>query len=229
MWLTAALPVWAMQAGAPQKPAPAQPAPAAPAQPKPAPTAEKPAPAPAAQKPAPPATTTPKPAAPAPAPAAPAQKPAAPPAPAAAAPKAPEKPAPDAPAPPAKPSASASAANPLPGENYNYDPAGRRDPFLNLLGTGAQPIISRRGEGLAGLSVNELSVRGVMQSKGQFIGMVQGPDGKTYMAHAGDKLLDGTVRAVNAEGLIIVQEVSDPLSLVKQREVSKKLRSLEAR
>ena len=45
----------------------------------------------------------------------------------------------------------------------------------------------------------------------------------------GDKLLDGTVRAVNAEGLIIVQDVSDPLSLVKQREVSKKLRSLEAR
>lgn len=216
MWLAVASPVSAMQAATPQKPTPPQPAPAAPAQPKPAP------PPAASQKPAPPPATTPKPAAPAPAPA-PSQKPAAP-TPAPAAPG--QKPA----APPPKPPAQAPApSNPLPVENYTYDPAGRRDPFLNLLGTGSQPIVSRRGEGLAGLSVNELSVRGVMQSKGQFIGMVQGPDGKTYMARAGDKLLDGTVRAVNAEGLIIVQDVSDPLSLVRQREVSKKLRSLEAR
>ena len=217
MCLAVASPVSAMQAATPQKPTPPQPAPAAPAQPKPAP------PPAAAQKPAPPPATTQRPAAPAPAPA-PAQPPAAPtPAPAPAAPA--QRPA----APPPRTAPAPTASNPLPVENYTYDPAGRRDPFLNLLGAGSQPIVSRRGEGLAGLSVNELSVRGVMQSKGQFIGMVQGPDGKTYMARAGDKLLDGTVRAVNAEGLIIVQDVSDPLSLVKQREVSKKLRSLEAR
>ena len=50
-----------------------------------------------------------------------------------------------------------------------------------------------------------------------------------YFRHTGDRLFDGIVRAVNAEGLVIVQEVNDPLSLVKQREVSKKLRSLEAK
>lgn len=120
--------------------------------------------------------------------------------------------------------------NLLPTENYTYDPAGRRDPFLNLLGTGSEPrITSRRGEGAAGLSVNEISVRGVMLSKGAFIAMVQGPDAKTYMVRQGDKFQDGSVKAVNAEGLVIVQEVSDPLSLVKQREISKKLRSLEAK
>ena len=43
----------------------------------------------------------------------------------------------------------------------------------------------------------------------------------------GDKLADGAVKAVTAEGLVIVQEVNDPLSLVKQREVRKPLRSLE--
>jgi Tfp pilus assembly protein PilP len=87
----------------------------------------------------------------------------------------------------------------------------------------------QRGEGKAGLSVAELSVRGVMQSRGAFIATVQGPDGKTFIIHAGDKLADGLVRAVNAEGIVVVQEVNDPLSLVKQREVSKKLRSLEAK
>jgi Tfp pilus assembly protein PilP len=130
------------------------------------------------------------------------------------------------------PAGSAAAPQAGPPENYTYDPAGRRDPFLDLLSTGSEPRVvstGRRGEGAAGLSVGEISVRGVMQSRGAFYAMVQGPDGKTYMMHPGDKLLDGTVKSVNAEGIVIVQEVNDPLSLVKQREISKRLRSLEAK
>jgi len=59
------------------------------------------------------------------------------------------------------------------------------------------------------------------------IAMVQGPDNKTYMLRQGDRLADGAVQAVTAEGLVIMQEVNDPLSLVKQRVVRKPLRSLE--
>ena len=129
------------------------------------------------------------------------------------------------------PAGSARATPVEPPENYTYDPAGRRDPFLDLLTTGSEPrtVVSRRGEGAAGLSVGDISVRGLMQSRGGFYAMVQGPDGKTYMMHPGDKLLDGTVKSVNAEGLVMVQEVNDPLSLVKAREITKKLRSLEAK
>jgi len=57
--------------------------------------------------------------------------------------------------------------------------------------------------------------------------MVQGPDNKTYIVRANDHLLDGTVKAVTPQGLVIMQEVSDPLSLVKQKEVRKMLRGLE--
>ncbi len=57
--------------------------------------------------------------------------------------------------------------------------------------------------------------------------MVQGPDNKTYLVRQNDKLLDGTVKAVNAQGLLVLQEVNDPLSLVKQKEVRKMLRGLE--
>ena len=53
--------------------------------------------------------------------------------------------------------------------------------------------------------------------------MVQGPDNRTYMLRQGDQLADGAVQAVTAEGLVIVQEVNDPLSLVKQRVVRKPL------
>ena len=110
-----------------------------------------------------------------------------------------------------------------------YSPDGRRDPFLSLLGVGADRggAAPRRGDGVAGMTIAEISVRGILQSRGILIAMVQGPDNKTYMVRQGDQLADGAVKAVTAEGLVIVQEVNDPLSLVKQREVRKPLRAAE--
>jgi Tfp pilus assembly protein PilP len=138
----------------------------------------------------------------------------------------PPAPAPQTPAPAAQ--AKAAAPAPPAPEIYTYDPGSRRDPFLNLLGTGgdARPA-SKHGEGPAGMSTAEISVRGVMQSRGELIAMVQGPDSKTYVVHQGDKFLDGTIKSITPQGLIVLQEVNDPLSLVKQREVRKLLRSIE--
>ena len=77
------------------------------------------------------------------------------------------------------------------------------------------------------MTVGEISVRGIMQSKGALVAMIQGPDNKTYIVHQGDKLLDGAIKIITPQGLIVIQEVNDPLSLVRQREVRKLLRSLE--
>ena len=127
--------------------------------------------------------------------------------------------------------AVAPVGAPLPGlppvETYTYDPAGRRDPFLNLIAaTGARG--EKKGEGgAAGMSISEVSVRGVMQSRGKLVAMIMGPDNKTYIVHQGDKLLDGAIRLITPQGLVIDQEVNDPLSVVRQREVRKLLRGLE--
>ena len=122
----------------------------------------------------------------------------------------------------------AAGQPPRPPETYVYNSEGRRDPFVNLLGTGSEPrAASKRGEGAAGLMVSEISVRGIMQSRGALVAMVQGPDNKTYIVHQGDKFLDGRIKTITPQGLIIIQEVNDPLSLVKQREIRKLLRSLE--
>ena len=120
------------------------------------------------------------------------------------------------------------ASQPPPPEAYTYRPDGRRDPFQNLLGTGSDKnVISHKSEGPAGMTLGEISIRGIMQSKGALVAMIQGPDTKTYIVHQGDKLLDGTIKTITPQGLIVIQEVNDPLSLVKQREVRKLLRSLE--
>jgi Tfp pilus assembly protein PilP len=142
-----------------------------------------------------------------------------------------QAPAAQPPAGPGQPAAAPAQTPPppaTPSENYSYDPAGRRDPFMSLIGAGSEPRMgAERPEGPAGIAVAELSVRGVMKSGGTLIAIILGPDTRTYVVHSGDKLLDGVIKAVTAEGLVITQEVNDPLSLVKQREVVKRLRSQE--
>jgi len=140
-----------------------------------------------------------------------------------------EVPTPPQPPPAAAPAApSAQQTPPAPPETYAYDPAGRRDPFVNLLGTGIEQRTSlRKGDGPAAMTTSDVSLRGILQSRGAFIAMIKGPDNRTYIVHPGDKLLDCTITTITAHGLVILQEVNDPLSLVKQREVRKLLRSPE--
>lgn len=136
-----------------------------------------------------------------------------------------QAPAPSAPAPKPPP---ATEAAPTPPPNYAYSPAGRRDPFVSLVnrGTGSSAGMpgGTRPEGVAGILVDEVVVRGIMQSRGNWVAMIGTPSGRTYSVRPGDRLMDGSVRAITAQAVVLMQEVNDPLSLEKQREVRKYLR-----
>ena len=73
-----------------------------------------------------------------------------------------------------------------------------------------------------------MTLRGTVRSREGFVAILQGADQKTYIVRAGDKLLDGTVRTISQNDMVILQQVNDPLSLEKQREVRKVLRQAEA-
>ena len=114
---------------------------------------------------------------------------------------------------------------------FTYAPEGRRDPFVSLVRRGSDTrggTIGARPAGLAGLSVAEVTLRGTVRSGEGFVAILQGADQRTYIVRAGDKLFDGTIRAISQTDLVIVQQVNDPLSLEKQREVRKVLRQAEA-
>ena len=120
---------------------------------------------------------------------------------------------------------------PVPPPNFDYSPQGRRDPFISLVDRGKDQssqnngaATAKRAEGVPGMMTGELTVRGIMQTRGTWVAMVAGPDNKVYTVRAGDKLADGVIRQVNATSVVILQEVNDPLSLEKQREVRKFLR-----
>jgi len=130
----------------------------------------------------------------------------------------------------AKPAAPPAQPLPTLDPAYVYEPGGRRDPFISLLGRGqeVQPT-AVRPSGLSGLLIGEVTVKGVLKDRSGFIAMLQAPDNKTYNVRVGDKLLDGTVKSINQEKVIFSQDVTDPLSLVKQREVPKPVRQAEGR
>jgi Tfp pilus assembly protein PilP len=115
---------------------------------------------------------------------------------------------------------------------FAYNPEGRRDPFVSLLrraGNARAGVATLRPAGLGGLSVDEITLRGTLRNRETFVGIAQGVDQKTYIVRAGDKLLDGTIRTISQNDMVIVQQVNDPLSLEKQREVRKVLRQIEAK
>ena len=136
--------------------------------------------------------------------------------------------------PPAKTQPEAAKPDlPAPPANFEYSVDGRRDPFVSLVDRGVDPGRTadgqpvKRAEGVPGLMTNEITVRGIVLTRGQYVAMVAGIDGKVYSVRAGDKLADGVIRAVTPQAVVILQEVNDPLSLDKQREVRKLLRGGE--
>jgi Tfp pilus assembly protein PilP len=127
-----------------------------------------------------------------------------------------------------KPKPAREAAAAIEHEGFSYRPEGRRDPFLTLVRRGADGRTGgKRPDGVPGLAVSEITLKGVIASKGSFFALIQGPDARTYVVHPNDRLFDGTIKAITANSVVIVEDVNDPLSLTKQREVRKTLRVVE--
>jgi Tfp pilus assembly protein PilP len=136
-----------------------------------------------------------------------------------------EKPAAPPPATSPSPTSGTAPGAPDASAPYSYDPGGRRDPFVSLLSRGSDPkSTSTRPAGLAGLMISEISVKGIIRDRTGFIAMVQGTGTRTYTVRAGEKLMDGTVKAITADTVVFSEDVNDPLSMVKQKEVRKTVR-----
>jgi Tfp pilus assembly protein PilP len=133
---------------------------------------------------------------------------------------------------PAQAAPSVPAAPGPDPQGFTYNSEGRRDPFVSLIqrgSAGLSPTIGGgvRPAGLGGLETAEVTLKGTIQSQSGYVGILLGADNKTYIVRAGDRLLDGTVRSITQNALVILQQVNDPLSLEKQREVRKVLRQTD--
>ena len=116
-----------------------------------------------------------------------------------------------------------------PRNGYVYNPAGRRDPFVSL----AKPVRTDetstrpRRPGVEGFMLQEVSLKGVVKNIDGWIAVLEGPDRKGYFVRAGQRMHDGVITSVDAAGLTYRQEITDPLSPAKSREVRRLLNSAQ--
>jgi hypothetical protein len=120
---------------------------------------------------------------------------------------------------------------------YTYNSQGRRDPFVSL----QRPVAADRGPktrkpGMEGFLIQEVALKGIVKTAGGgtgiaaqpgFIAIFLGADGKSYFVNSGQRLYDGVITAVDATSVTFRQDVTDPLSPVKSREVRKSLYASE--
>lgn len=100
-----------------------------------------------------------------------------------------------------------------------YDAKGRRDPFLNPAGPSTRERLSCPGPGLSGLIVQEVALRGIVRSREGRKALLLAPDGRTYFATEGSRLCDGRLSHIDADGIVFVQRLRDPLGPERDVEV----------
>jgi Tfp pilus assembly protein PilP len=112
------------------------------------------------------------------------------------------------------------------GDVSGYDSGGRRDPFASLIveRPAAAPAPARRAQGLAGLSMADVAIKGIITNGQTWIAIVAGPDGVTYLARPNDKLHDAVVRRIDRDAVVFTAQVVDVTGATRSRDVRKELR-----
>jgi len=112
------------------------------------------------------------------------------------------------------------------GGIFNYDPAGRRDPFRSLLEgfeeTEEGPA-KERPPGLPGMLVEELKVEGIIQMPSGILAFVLGRDNVSYIIRPGTQLYNGEVSEIHPNKVVFRQYVNDPGRLKPYDEIVREL------
>jgi hypothetical protein len=112
------------------------------------------------------------------------------------------------------------------GGIFNYDPAGRRDPFRSLLDgfeeeeEGPEKV---RPPGLPGMLVEELRLEGIIETPSGILAFVLGRDNVSYIIRPGTKLYTGEVAEIQPKKVVFRQNVNDPKRLKPYDEVVREI------
>ncbi|NIM15954.1 MAG: hypothetical protein GTO45_28470 [Candidatus Aminicenantes bacterium] len=111
----------------------------------------------------------------------------------------------------------------VPSEEFLYKPAGRRDPFWDLLRGKSVRIKREEKEGIAGLLIDELELEGILLKKGEYIALFKGPDGKPYDVRVGANVYDGEVIKIDINYVVFKRLLTIALGGTRERMVTKRL------
>lgn len=114
----------------------------------------------------------------------------------------------------------------LEGENFSYDPAGRRDPFRSLR-AGFEKSYDEEAEprppGLPGMTVDEIRLEGIIETPNGILAFVQGRDSISYILRPGTKLYDGEVKEIQFDRIVFRKQSNDPKQLKPYEDVVREI------
>lgn len=91
-----------------------------------------------------------------------------------------------------------------------YDDGGRRDPFGSLVlpKRVAGPQDGRPRTGLAGLSLADVLVKGVVKNGNTMLAILEAPGKQSFVARVKDKIADASIQSIDRDGVVFVEQGS---------------------
>jgi type IV pilus assembly protein PilP len=110
-----------------------------------------------------------------------------------------------------------------------YDPSGRRDPFVPMIGNNQEGQPDAMLPPLQRIGLTELSLIGIVWGSHGYTAMVQTPDGKGYSIRRGTRVgpNNGVVSSITDRGFIVQERFTDVYGNKQEREYVKLLHAKE--
>jgi len=108
-----------------------------------------------------------------------------------------------------------------------YDSGGRRDPFMSLIvpkrPAPGQVTAGRALSGLTSISISDVMVTGIVTAGTTKMCLLQGADRQSYVAKVGARIMDATIKSIDAQGVVFVEQM-EPGNTARPQEIRKTLR-----
>jgi Tfp pilus assembly protein PilP len=108
----------------------------------------------------------------------------------------------------------------------SYEPAGRRDPFKNLL-AGKEIKEKSQAGATPQLYIDDVNLIGIVKYKNKYTAILSGPQGFPYYFEVGDKLSDGFILAINENQVVFRKTNERGIPLTRPKDIVKEIKPEE--
>jgi Tfp pilus assembly protein PilP len=103
-----------------------------------------------------------------------------------------------------------------------YDPAGRRDPFKNLLAGKDVKDKSAPG-GISQMSIDDTTLVGIINADQKLTAIVSGPQGFPFFIKTGDRFADGYVLSITDSQVVFRKTNERGIPLMRSKDITKEI------
>ena len=103
-----------------------------------------------------------------------------------------------------------------------YNPAGRRDPFRDLL-VGQELKETAQLTGIHQISIDDIFLAGIVKARGKLVAVINGPQGFSYHISEGDKFSDGYVISITDSKVVFRKTKDRGIPLFRPRNITKEI------